>query len=100
MIATLHRLWLQDQVQEVPAEHQARGERDDHQRDPVVLAGPIGATVEDNGNRQHEEAKGERYARLGQTHSILKRRAFCGLGSNPLTHVDRLLSGAAARYRC
>jgi len=56
MIATLHRLWLQDQVQEVPAEHQARGERDDHQRDPVVLAGPIGATVEDNGNREHEEA--------------------------------------------
>ena len=40
----------------MPPEHQARRDRYDHYRDVVPLAGLIGATVEGNRHRQHQEA--------------------------------------------
>jgi hypothetical protein len=40
----------------MPPEHQARRDRDDHDRDVVALARAIGATVKGNGHHQDQEA--------------------------------------------
>jgi hypothetical protein len=40
----------------MPAEDQARSERDDHYRNVVSLAGAIGATVKGDRHYQHQEA--------------------------------------------
>jgi len=40
----------------MPAEDQARGQRDDHYRDVVALAGAIRTAVKDNRYCEHQKA--------------------------------------------
>jgi len=64
-------LGLHDQRQQMPAEHQESGEADDHQRNVVQLARPVGTSVKQNANGKHKRARGEPCNRLNETHCRL-----------------------------
>ena len=53
----------------MPAKDQNRGQRDNHYRNVVRLAGAIGAAVEDNRYTENEQRRGQRTARLDDAHS-------------------------------
>jgi hypothetical protein len=74
---------MSDQGQEMPAENQARRQRDDHYRNVIALAGAIGAAVKDNRYYQHQEGCAQGSARLDHTHSApSKLRLARGYGSD------------------
>src|SRR5215471_13928195 len=70
--APLLRMCCQ-QSQQMPAKDQARGQCNDHYRNVVELAGTVGAAVENNRDKQHNEAYSQPATGLDNTHGAAPR---------------------------
>src|SRR5215467_6113263 len=57
----------------MPAKDQARGQCNDHYRNVVELAGTVGAAVENNRDKQHNEAYSQPATGLDNTHGAAPR---------------------------